>query len=216
MLVVRANVQTSLWERAKFTPFRLFNSEGANMDRSHTKDIASRSIRELRASSPLDEQEQWRVAALTPEGQSGVNAQPAKPVERTGPRVLVADDNPDFQDTVGELLACMGARVLLAANGAQAVSLARGNTVDLVLMDLQMPVLDGLGATLQIRRDELDNQWARVPVVAFSSSSPDSGLLRQCGFDGALYKPCTEEDLRECICRWCEPRVAESLRPTNE
>ena len=185
------------------------------MNRSHIKDIASRSKLELRASSPLYGQEQWRLAAPALASQLGTNAQTTRLIERTGPRVLVADDNPDFQYTVGELLACMGARVFLAANGAQAVSLARGNTVDLVLMDLQMPVLDGLDATLQIRRDELDNRRARVPVVAFSSSSPESGLLRQCGFDGALDKPCSEEALRECICRWCEPRVVALLRPTS-
>jgi two-component system sensor histidine kinase/response regulator len=184
------------------------------MDRSHIKDIASRSKQALRASSPLFGLEQWRVAA-TLASQLGTNAQTTRPFGRTGPRVLVADDNHDLQYTVGEMLACMGAHVLLAEDGAQAVSLVRCNTVDLVLMDLQMPVLDGLGATLQIRRDEIDDQRARVPVVAFSSSSPGSGLLRKCGFDGALDKPCTEEALRECICRWCEARVVELLRPAN-
>ena len=126
--------------------------------------------------------------------------------------MLVVDDNPAFQDAVSELLDCMGATVLLAADGAQAVALVRNTDVDLVLMDLQMPVLDGWNATMQIRHHERVTRCERISVVAYSSSPADSELMLECGFDAALDKPCTEEALRRCLARWCVPEVASSLR----
>lgn len=135
----------------------------------------------------------------------------ARPHLRAGLCVLVADDNPAFQYDVGELLACMGATVLVADNGAQAVVLARDNNIDLVLMDLQMPVLDGLGATMQIRQHERENLLERVAVVAYTSSCTDSRLMRECGLDDALEKPCTEQMLRECLTRWCDPIGTEPI-----
>jgi CheY-like chemotaxis protein len=125
-----------------------------------------------------------------------------------GVQVLVADDNPANQYEVGELLACMGATVLLAADGEQAVRLACGSNVDLVLMDLQMPVLDGLGATKKIRQYERENECARLPVIAYTSCAfgAHSTLLHDCGFDAILDKPCTQETLRECMARWRESR----------
>jgi CheY-like chemotaxis protein len=124
--------------------------------------------------------------------------------------VLVADDNPAFQNDACELLAGMGATVLLAADGAQAVALARGGMFDLVLMDLQMPVLDGLGATRQIRQHEREDLCARVAVVAYTSNPADAVVMRNCGIDGVLDKPCTEVALRECVARWCDPLGSKS------
>ena len=133
----------------------------------------------------------------------------AGPSVRPGLRVLAANDNPGNQYEVGELLACMGATVLVADNGAQAVAIARDNNLDLVLRDLQMPVLDGLGATMQIRQRERENLLSRVAVVAYTHSSTDSRLMQECGLDAVLDKPCTEQSLRECLTRWCDPKGAE-------
>jgi len=64
-----------------------------------------------------------------------------RPPVRAGLRVLVVHDNPALQNDVRELLECMGATAPLAADGVQAVALAKRNDIDLILMDLQMPVL---------------------------------------------------------------------------
>jgi two-component system, sensor histidine kinase and response regulator len=179
------------------------------MDRSRNENFASRSKPEGRAATFLARLEQWLFAASPPDSSVARDSMNARPPVRAGLRVLVADDNPGFQNDVRELLAFMGATVLLAADGAQAVALARGNNIDLVLMDLQMPVLDGLGATMQIRQHEREDLSARVAVVAYTSNSADSRLMRDCGVDAVLDKPCTEESLHECVARWCNPRGAE-------
>ena len=123
-----------------------------------------------------------------------------------GLRVLVADDNPDNLMVASEMLEYFGLQSLLAADGAQAVAIAANNRLDLILMDLQMPVLDGLGATRQIRKSEQEQVRARVPVVAYTSVSGIRLQLSDFGMDGVLAKPCEMPTLRECLLRWCPPQ----------
>lgn len=118
------------------------------------------------------------------------------------PRILVVDDNPSNQSDVCELLACWGITPMLAADGAEAVALACGHDFDLILMDLQMPVLDGLAATTQIRRHEREHSGTRAPVVAYTSSSVSGSVLRDCGVDAVLEKPCDAKALQDCLLRW--------------
>lgn len=123
----------------------------------------------------------------------------------SGPRVLVVDDNPVNRMLASEMLALWGIEPLLAVDGNEAVTLACEVPLALILMDLQMPVLDGLGATRQIRRFELERSRPRVPIVAFTSSALGSGGLRlqDFGMDGVLGKPCEAHGLHECLLRWC-------------
>ena len=122
------------------------------------------------------------------------------------PRVLVVDDNPSSLRDACELLGCWGIEPTLATDGTEAVALACGGDFDLILMDLQMPVLDGLGATKQIRNYEHRQSCARSPVVAYTSCVLEEDVLRDCGVDGVLLKPCSASALRECLLRWCAPR----------
>jgi CheY-like chemotaxis protein len=121
----------------------------------------------------------------------------------SGLRILVADDNPLNLEEACELLKRLGVAPKLAVDGVQAVALARQQDFDLILMDLQMPLLDGLGATKQIRDHEHTRSRARVPVLAYTSHALEDGLLRDCGVDGVLHKPCSESALQECVIRWC-------------
>ena len=140
------------------------------------------------------------TAAMTP--------RPAAPAQReslppAGLRVLVADDNPANLGHACELLRCWGITPTVAADGSEAVSLACRREFDLILMDLQMPLLDGLGATKRIRAFEAARSVARTPVLAYTSHAVDDRLLRQCGLDGVLEKPCSALDLQQCLQRWC-------------
>src|SRR5687767_3509863 len=85
------------------------------------------------------------------------------------PVVLVADDSPANRMLAFELLSCMGIKPLLAADGAEAVALAGEVPLSLILMDLQMPVLDGYAATWEIRHLEREHARKRVPVVAYTA-----------------------------------------------
>ena len=122
--------------------------------------------------------------------------------------VLVVDDNPVNLMLASEMLSSFGLNPMLAADGAEAVALAREVRLDLILMDLQMPVLDGFAATQQLRRQEFEQRRARVPVVAYSSTTPPLQLLLKYGIDGMLDKPCDRADLQACIQRWCPQLVA--------
>jgi len=84
----------------------------------------------------------------------------------SGPLVLIADDNDDIIDSHAELLMSAGYRVVKAHNGVEAVELALRDRPDVILMDLDMPILDGWEATRRIRADL---RTCRVPIIAFTS-----------------------------------------------
>jgi len=124
-------------------------------------------------------------------------------VPADGRCVLIVDDNPLNLMLASEMLWSLGLRNLQAADGAEAVAMACEVRLDLILMDLQMPVLDGLAATRQIRRLEREHRRARVPVVAYTSSAPGMSLLQSAGIDDLLDKPCDRVSLQGCVQRWC-------------
>jgi len=119
------------------------------------------------------------------------------------PRVLVVDDNLVNLILATEMLALCGVEPLLAGDGAEAVALVCEYGADLILMDLQMPVLDGWAATRQIRRFEREQDRARVPILAYTSNDADLRLLLESGLDGRLGKPCALPALREALQLWC-------------
>jgi CheY-like chemotaxis protein len=104
---------------------------------------------------------------------------------------------------------------MVAADGAEAVSLACKRGFDLILMDLQMPVLDGLAATQRIRSFEVEQSSSRTPVLAFTSHSVDERLLRHCGLDGVLEKPCSAQVLQACLLRWCASASTRASGPVD-
>ena len=120
-----------------------------------------------------------------------------------GACVLVVDDNPVNLMLASEMLLTFGLRPMVAADGAEAVALANEVRLDLILMDLQMPVLDGIAATRQIRRLERELHRARVPVVAYTSTAPALRMLHDAGIDDLLDKPCDRAELQICMERWC-------------
>jgi PAS domain S-box-containing protein len=115
-------------------------------------------------------------------------------------RVLVAEDNPVNQQLMSELLRRRGCKVQLAANGKEALELLDRNRFDVVLMDIQMPVMDGLDATASIRRNE-KGSTQRIPIIATSahaiSSDRQSALDK--GMDAYLVKPIRPRELYQTI-----------------
>ena len=121
------------------------------------------------------------------------------------PRVLLVDDEPHNHRAAAALLLRWGIKPIHVGDGAEAVALACGLHFDLILMDLQMPVLDGLNAAAQIRRHERAHGQPSAPIVAYTSSAvaDDATRLRVFGIDAALEKPCTAASLEGCLARWC-------------
>lgn len=103
-------------------------------------------------------------------------------------RILVADDNAMIRNLLEVSLASSGYEVVTACDGRDAVGKLREQTADLVLMDLRMPVLDGLGALREIRADP---SLRAVPVVAITAHAGPEGRAEAlgAGFNGLLHKP---------------------------
>jgi len=112
--------------------------------------------------------------------------------------VLVVEDYDDSRFMLGRLLEMSGYRVLEAADGCEAVRIAESECPDVVLMDLQMPVLDGFTATSRIRRIE---SICRVPVVAVSAQSTQEfvSAAARVGCDHFVPKPVDFEHLLELV-----------------
>jgi len=116
-------------------------------------------------------------------------------------RVLLAEDHPVNQRVVQLILAPHGADVVVAENGAVALEAFKASQFDLVLMDLQMPVMDGLAATRAIRAHEQACAHGRTPIVALSASAMASHKSEalQAGADLHLAKPITALGLMQGI-----------------
>jgi len=118
-------------------------------------------------------------------------------------RVLLAEDNRVNQKVALWMLGKLGCRVDLAENGREAVDLVSRNAYDLVLMDCQMPELDGMEAAVEIRALE-DGKDTRLPIVAVTASALQSDRERclASGMDDHVGKPLRPADLRRVLDRW--------------
>ncbi|MDT8441017.1 MAG: ATP-binding protein [Desulfuromonadales bacterium] len=116
-----------------------------------------------------------------------------------GRRVLVAEDTPATRQLLEILLHNLGLRVTIVDNGRQALAAFSRETPDLVLMDCQMPVMDGYQATHQLR----ENGYAG-PIVALTAfaRSEDEALCRAAGMDDFLCKPFRQHQLRTMLDKW--------------
>lgn len=114
-------------------------------------------------------------------------------------KVLLVEDNEINQEVISEQLRLLGLSVTLAENGALAVGEVRRHQYDLVLMDIQMPVMDGYEATRQIRA-----LGHTLPIIALTAAAmvEDKEKALASGMSDHLSKPCRQNDLRTLIARW--------------
>ncbi len=120
-----------------------------------------------------------------------------------GLKVLLAEDNPVNQEVAISMLELLGCQVCVADNGQDAVALAERQDVDLVLMDCNMPLMDGFVATARIREAE-QLSGRHVPIVAVTANAAQGDRERclAAGMDDYLSKPYSVDQLQEVLACW--------------
>ena len=137
----------------------------------------------------------WRPAEPQAEAALLDEARPA------GLKVLVAEDNPTNRKVAELMLTAMGAEAECVENGKLAVEAVRGTDYDIALMDLQMPVMDGLEAIRAIRGEEASSGRPRLPIVVVSANVAPEHMAASsaAGADGHVGKPIRPEELFSAI-----------------
>jgi len=140
--------------------------------------------------------------------QSSLQAVPAEPgaaeaqlrARHAGQRVLLAEDNPINQEVAGELLGAAGLEVEMADDGQRALELVLARRYDLVLMDVQMPRMDGLAATRAIR----ERAGRALPIIAMTAHAfgEDRAACLEAGMNDHVAKPVDPEQLYATLLRW--------------
>jgi signal transduction histidine kinase/HPt (histidine-containing phosphotransfer) domain-containing protein/ActR/RegA family two-component response regulator len=155
-------------------------------------------------------------ASSTNANSTDKSLQPAKLQRRFNGHVLVAEDNLVNQEVTRELVGALGCSVTCVENGAAAVQAFEQQSFDLVLMDCQMPIMDGLTATRRIREIEAKRPSARVAIVAVTANAfaEDRHACLDAGMDGYLSKPFNGNQLDTILQRWLPAHLVIERRGT--
>jgi CheY-like chemotaxis protein len=124
----------------------------------------------------------------------------------TGHRILVVDDNPTNLKLAVDVLEFAGYEVLRATNAEQAETVLRSTRVDLILMDIQMPGMDGLTLTRKLKAAPAANQIPIIAVTSFAMKG-DEQKARNAGCDGYLAKPIDTRKLPGQVAEFLVPAV---------
>jgi len=134
------------------------------------------------------------------------------PAELAGRRVLLVEDNEVNRELATELLSDLGIVVAVAVNGRDGVDRVAAEPFDLVLMDIQMPVMDGLTATKLIRKD---TRFVKLPILAMTAHamSGDRERSLNTGMNDHITKPIDPKRLMAALIRWMPEKVGNDAKP---
>jgi two-component system, sensor histidine kinase and response regulator len=135
---------------------------------------------------------------------SPILSQVPPPMALRGGRILLVEDNELNQELAAELLRQAGVQVSVASNGLEALERMQQQAFDGVLMDLQMPVLDGIETTRRIRRQP---RWQGLPVIAMTAEAMrgDRERCLAAGMNDYVSKPVEVAELYATLARWVKP-----------
>jgi CheY-like chemotaxis protein/HPt (histidine-containing phosphotransfer) domain-containing protein len=142
------------------------------------------------------------------------SARPPEVAETARYRILLVEDHPLNQEVMKDLLGSLGYGYELAGDGKEAISALEKKEYSLVLMDCQMPVLDGYEATRRWRRVELELARSRVPIIAVTAHAlaEERDKVLRAGMDDFLTKPVQVAPLRLMLAKWLA--AAKQFEPT--
>ncbi|MFA7300314.1 MAG: response regulator, partial [Sideroxydans sp.] len=126
-----------------------------------------------------------------------------------GSRILLVEDNELNQEVATELLRYAGCVIELAENGQIALDKVRASGYDIVLMDMQMPVMDGVTATREMRKEE---RFKDLPIVAMTANAmqADRDRCLAAGMNDYIAKPIEPEELWKALLKWIKPKAAQA------
>lgn len=122
--------------------------------------------------------------------------------------ILVVDDDPVQRFIAQKQLKILGLESQGACNGKEALTLAGEQKFDLILMDIHMPVMDGLEATSRIRALERESKASPVPIVALTAN-PNKIQCFEVGMTDYLFKPVLISELKRVVLRWKPTKTKE-------
>jgi CheY-like chemotaxis protein len=177
-------------------------ARNAGIKRILAKPVAGYTLR-----TTLADELAQRHSAPPPELATYLPAAPAADVPNDF-RILVAEDNTISTKVIRGMLGKLNLQPDTASNGEEALQAMKSQRYDLVLMDCEMPILDGFSATAQLRAWEMGHQRVRTPVVALTAHilSEHKERARLAGMDGHMAKPVELSQLREVIEHWVTQR----------
>lgn len=164
----------------------------------------------ISVSSREGEGTQFHVQLPLPIGQAPIDEAVASAVQLPPLRILAADDVPQNLELLQVVMQRHGHQVVSASDGLQALQLRQTQAFDIILMDLQMPHMDGLQAAMAIRAWEVEHQQPRIPIIALSASvlEQDRRASDAAGMDGFAAKPLEQHKLLQEMTRVLQGRTA--------
>ena len=129
----------------------------------------------------------------------------SKLAERLPLRILVAEDNLVNQKVVLQVLKRLGYSADVANNGLEVIEALKRQPYDVILMDVQMPQMDGIDATRHIRQDEKPQERLSIIAVTANTMQGQRDICLEAGMDDYLTKPLRSEQLAEALSKCCPP-----------
>lgn len=189
-------------------PLMMLTSLGMRDDASSARDIGI----DIFMSKPVRQSELYNavlelLGSEMPLSQSTKSVATEYPDEYANRSVLLVEDNNINQQVILHLLKTMGFNVAVANDGVEALNYLQFNHPDLILMDCQMPNMDGYEATGQIRQMEKTSQLAAVPIIALTANAMEGDRNRclEAGMSDYLSKPVRRKELVEMLHQWLLP-----------
>jgi len=145
----------------------------------------------------------WRLLRSLADAAAPARELEPRAAPLTGRRVLLVEDNPVNQQVARRMLESWGCTVTLASDGEQALAAAAAVAFDLILMDCQMPVMDGYEATRRLRQRP-GSESLRIVAMTAEAVSGDREACLAAGMDDYISKPVRQESLRAVVEKWVE------------
>jgi hypothetical protein len=135
--------------------------------------------------------------------------------ELSSPQVLLVDDNQVNQMVASEILKKIGCQVSIASNGLDAIESVKSHHYDIIFMDIQMPKMDGIAATAEIRKLNIPNLAPIIAMTAYSMQDDKEKFLNN-GMDDYISKPITLEGIANKVKHWISKKTLQATEVTAE